>query len=128
MLRIHLFSIFIFTCEPEAFIIVKTLANALFNYYIVAEPRHVYQTPAFLIHLRVVQREIMKFYVVNWKYSITDDYTYLKHKQSNSNRVWTTLCLWTSWILKRSHDFLLYTKKETNRVLFYDKIWLLPRI
>ena len=28
-------------------------------------------------------------------------------------------------ILKRSHVFLLYTRKETNCVLLYDKIWLL---
>jgi len=28
-------------------------------------------------------------------------------------------------ILKRSRDFLLYTKKETSRVLFYNKIWML---
>jgi len=28
-------------------------------------------------------------------------------------------------ILKLSRDFLLYTKKKTSCVLFYDKIWLL---
>ena len=30
-----------------------------------------------------------------------------------------------SRILKRHHDFLLCPKKETSRVLFYDKLWLL---
>ena len=28
-------------------------------------------------------------------------------------------------ILKWSRDFLLYTKNEMSRVLFYNKIWLL---
>ena len=28
-------------------------------------------------------------------------------------------------IIKGSHDFLLYTKKEKSRVLFHNKIWLL---
>jgi len=31
-------------------------------------------------------------------------------------------------ILKRSHDYFLYTKKKTSRVLFYNKIQMLPRI
>ena len=37
------------------------------------------------------------------------------------------IAIFFSNILKWSHDFLLYTKKEASRVLFYDKIWLLPR-
>jgi len=39
-------------------------------------------------------------------------------KQVGSGQYWY-------YILKWSHDILLYTKKETSGVLFYDKIWLL---
>ena len=36
----------------------------------------------------------------------------------------TEVCSFYSLFL---NDFLIYTKKEMSHVLFYDKIWLLPR-